>query len=71
MKEEFLIQVTDGYIGIFFIDNGMKGMDGMEEAVLELNDARIIKSELNTIVATGGGQGFESSGDMRVRGICN
>ena len=49
----------------------MKGMDGMEEAVLELNDARIIKSELNTIVATGGGQGFESSGDMRVRGICN
>ena len=66
MKEDFLIQVSDGYIGIFFSDNGLKG--GL---VLELNDARIIKSELNTIVAAGGGPGFESSGNIRVRGICN
>ena len=66
MKEDFLIQVSNGYIGIFFSDNGLKG--GL---VLELNDERIIKSELKTIVAAGGGPGFESSGDMRVRGICS
>ena len=66
LKNDFLIQVSDGYIGIFFSDNGLKG--GL---VLELNDARIIKSELNTIVAAGGGPGFESSGNMQVRGICS
>ena len=66
MKNDFLIQVSDGYIGIFYSDSGLKG--GL---VLELNDARIIKSELNTIVAAGGGPGFESSGNIRVRGICS
>ena len=39
--------------------------------VLELNDVRIIKSELNTVVAAGGGAGWGSSGDLRVRGICS
>merc|ERR1712168_1541703 len=68
LKGDFSIQVSDGYIGIFFSadESGLKG-----DLVLELNDERIIKSELNTMVATGGGQWFVSSGDLRVRGICS
>ena len=56
----------DGNIAIYSSDMGMIGA-----LVLELNDERIIKSELNTVVAAGGGIGWESSGDLRVRGICS
>ena len=65
LKEDFIIQVNDGNIAIYGSDMGMKGA-----LILELNDERIIKSELDTVVVSGGGAGFESSGDIRVRNVC-
>ena len=65
-RTDFIIRIKDGNIAIYLSEMGMIGA-----LVLELNDQRIIKSELNTIVAAGGGAGWESSGDLRVRGICN
>ena len=55
------MQVTDGNIGIYFAVLGAKGA-----LVLELNDERIKKSELDTIVATGG---FGGSGNIFIRGV--
>ena len=55
------MQVTDGNIGIYFSSFGQKG-----DLVLELNDERIKKSELDTISASGGRGG---SGIIHIRGV--
>ena len=55
------MQVTDGNIGIYFSVLGFKG-----DLVFELNDTRIIKSELDTLVTTGG---FGGSGNIHIRGV--
>ena len=55
------MQVTDGNIGIYSSSLGVKS-----DLILELNDERINKSILDTIVVTGG---FGGSGIMRIRGV--
>ena len=55
------MQVMDGYIGIYFSLSGIKG-----DLVIELNDERINKSELDTLIATGDSTG---SGTMHIRGV--
>ena len=42
-----IVEVKDGYIGVFFSNCGLK--DGV---FMEANDTRIIKSELKTLTAT-------------------
>ena len=42
-----IVEVKDGYIGVFFSNCGLK--DGV---FLEANDTRIMKSELKTLTAT-------------------
>ena len=61
LKNDFIVQVCDGNIGIYHSNLGAKN-----HLVFELNDERINKSELDTIVATGLRNG---SGNMRIRGV--
>ena len=61
LKEDFIVQVMDGYIGVYFSSSGIIG-----DLVIELKDERIKKSELDTLVATGDTTG---SGEMRIRGV--
>ena len=61
LRKDFIVQVTDGNIGIYFSESGSKG-----DLVLELNDERIKKSELNTLVASGG---YGGSGHMQFNGV--
>ena len=61
LKNDFIVQVTDGNIGIYFSNLGAKG-----DLVLQLNDDRINKSILDTLVVTGG---YKGSGNIRVRGV--
>ena len=61
LRQDFIIQVSNGNIGIYFSNFGEKA-----ELVMELIDERIQKSLLNTLVASGGHGGF---GTMRIRGI--
>ena len=61
MKRDFVVQVDDSRIGIFFSNHGTK-----EDLVMEVSDKRIKKSTLNTLVATGGPNG---SGNIHIRGV--
>ena len=61
LRRDFIVQVRDGNIGIYYAIFGVKS-----DLVFELNDERINKSELNTLVATGFRYG---SGNMRIRGV--
>ena len=61
LRGDFIVQVTDGNIGIYFSALGFKG-----DLVFELNDTRIKKSELDTLVTTGG---FGGSGNIHIRGV--
>ena len=63
LRNDFIVQVTDGNIGIYFSNLGAKG-----DLVFELNDDRINKSILDILVVTGG---FEGSGNIHVRGVQN
>ena len=49
LRKDFIVQVIDGQIAVYKSDSGRKG-----DVVMKLNDSRIKKSELNTLVATGG-----------------
>ena len=60
-KQDFIVQVTDGNIGVYVAVQDAKG-----DLILELNDERIKKSELDTIVASGGWGG---SGNIQIRGV--
>ena len=42
-----IVEVKDGYIGVFFSNCGLK--DGV---FMEANDTRIVKSDLKTLTAT-------------------
>ena len=61
LKKDFIVEVQDNYIRVFFSNFGEK-----KELVISLYDQRIRKSMLNTLVASGGWSG---SGSMRIRGI--
>jgi len=64
LKKDFIVQVTDGNISVYSSNFGSKG-----NLVIELNDQRIQKSKLNTLVASGGWNGY---GNLRFRGVgCN
>ena len=43
-KDGFIVEVIDGFIRVYFANDGLK--DGL---YMEVNDARIIKSELKVI----------------------
>ena len=48
MKDEgFIVEVSDGNVGVYFSNSGLKA--GL---FMELNDAAIIKSELQTLTLT-------------------
>ena len=59
MKKDFVIQVSDGNIGVYWSIFGVKS-----DLIVELKDVRIKKSELDTIVAAG-----NTEGNMRIRGV--
>ena len=63
LKKDFIVEVSDAYIRIYFSDltSGAKG-----DLVLELNDERIKKSELDTLVAAASTGGW---GPIHVRGV--
>ena len=61
LRDDFIVEVTDGNIAIYSSVFGRK-----IDLVIELNDDRIKKSELDTIVASGG---FGGSGNMHIRGV--
>ena len=61
LKKDFIVEVQDNYIKIFFSKFGEK-----MELVMSLFDQRIRKSMLNTLVASGG---FKGSGSMHIRGV--
>ena len=42
-----IVEIKDGYIGVFFSNSGSKG-----GVVMEANDVRIKKAELKTLTAT-------------------
>ena len=64
LKKDFIVQVTDGNISVYSSKFGSKG-----NLVIELNDQRIKKSKLNTLVASGGWYRY---GNLRFRGVgCN
>ena len=67
VKENFAVQVIDGNIGIYLADSeGVKG-----DLVIEVNDERIVKSELNTLTVSGFiYNDHEGTGTVRVRGVC-
>ena len=67
VKENFAVEVTDGNIGIYSADSeGVKG-----DLVIEVNDERIVKSELNTLTVSGFIYNeHEGTGTVRVRGVC-
>ena len=43
----FIVEVKDGYIGVFFSNCGLKG-----DVFMEVNDDTIVKSEFKTLTAT-------------------
>ena len=61
LKQDFIIQITDEKIHIYFSNLGSKG-----EVFLQLNSETIVKSKLNTLVVKGDSS---SSGQIRLRGI--
>ena len=61
LKKDFIVEVQDNLIEIFFSKFGDK-----KELVMSLFDQRIRKSMLNTLVASGG---FKGSGSMHIRGV--
>ena len=63
LKKDFILQVTDGKIAVYQSDSGRKGI-----RVMELNDQRIKKSKLNTLVASGGHWPLNGSGEIHFRG---
>ena len=65
VKNNFVVQVTDGNIGVYAADtNGIKG-----NLIVELNDKTIVKSDLNTLTATATANEL-SGGTARIRGVC-
>ena len=65
VKNNFVVQVTDGNIGVYAADtHGIKGT-----LIVEKNDNRIVKSELNTLTASASNQ-ENSQGTARIRGVC-
>ena len=63
VKKNFVVQVTDGKIGVYAADtHGIKGT-----LIVEKNDNRIVKSELNTLTASATKY---SQGTARIRGVC-
>ena len=67
-KDGFIVEVTDGFIRVYFANDGLK--DGI---FIEVNDASIIKSEL-TIITTAPSHISESSGTAlfkAIGGSCN
>ena len=57
LRNDFIVQVTDGRISVYKSESGRKGA-----VVIELNDQKIIKSKLNTLVASGGKSGWYKGG---------
>ena len=67
-KDGFIVEVTDGFIRVYFANEGLK--DGI---FMEVNDASIIKSELK-IITTAPSHISESSGTALFKpigGSCN
>ena len=64
LREDFIVQVTDGSIAVYQSDSGRKGA-----VVIELNDQRIKKSELNTLVASGGSPYWGGDGYIQFIGV--
>ena len=65
VKGNFVVQVADGNIGVYAADaDGIKG-----NLIFELNDERIVKSDLNTLTASASGNAA-SQGIARIRGVC-
>ena len=69
-KDGFIVEVIDGFIRVYFANDGLK--DGL---YMEVNDASIIKSELKTLTTAPSHIRFgESSGTAQfttVGGSCN
>ena len=64
LREDFIVQVTDGSIAVYQSDSGRKGA-----LVIELNDQKIKKSELNTLVASGGSPYWGGKGYIQFNGV--
>lgn len=64
LKEDFIVQVTDGKIAVYQSNSGRKGA-----LVIELNDQRIKKSKLNTLVASGGKPAWGGEGYIQFNGV--
>ena len=60
LRNDFILQCTDGKIAVYESDSGRKGI-----LIMEFNDQRIKKSKLNTLAVSGG---WGSSGDIHFRG---
>ena len=63
LRNDFILQCTDGKIAVYQSDSGRKGI-----LIIEFNDQRIKKSKLNTLVVSGGWGG---SGDIHFRGYAD
>ena len=48
LKNDFILQCTDGKIAVYQSDSGRKGI-----LIIEINDQRIKKSKLNTVFLSG------------------
>ena len=57
LRNDFIVQVTDGRIAVYKSESGRKG-----DVVIQLNDQKIIKSKLNTLVASGGQSDWYKNG---------
>ena len=64
LREDFIVQVTDGSITVYQSNSGRKG-----DVVIELNDQRIKKSQLNTLVASGGKPAWGGAGNIQFNGV--
>ena len=68
LRNDFIVQVTDGRIAVYKSDSGRKG-----DVVIQWNDRKIKKSELNTLVASAGGpdwyKGDAKAGNIQFNGV--
>ena len=67
-KDGFIVEVTDGFIRVYFTNDGLK-----DSIFMEVKDASIIKSELK-IITTAPSHISESSGTAKfeaIGGSCN
>ena len=63
LKQDFIIEINDGLIQIYFSNLGNK-----KQLFLQLNAETIVKSKLNTLLVKGNSSG---SGRIRLRGTGN